>query len=166
MFAINVTDFKVSRQQNRLADNPKKISVPITQELEAFLLENGYEKFKGSEKYIIGNEEEMSRDTMRKFISKSFTHYWEQTDFSKSKHASFKTLRKTYLSSLAAAIGIGNAQVISQHSDTRVLSEHYVSDKVIGLTAKNFSVFPSEEDVRQKELHELRKSTNGISLEK
>lgn len=164
MLAVNVTDYKVSRQQGRLESNPKKISVPITEELKQLLREFGYEKFKDSNKYILADEEEMSRDTMRKFMSRSFSHYWKHLNF--PKEASYKTLRKTYLSSLAAEIGISNARIISQHSDTKVLETHYVNDRVIGQTAKNFSVFPSQSEERQKELHKLRKSTNEISLEK
>jgi integrase len=167
MLTLVATDFKVSRQQGRLQNNPKKISVPITEELKN-LLKPDYEKFKkdGVDKYILADEETMSRESVKKFMSRSFSHYWKQLDASKSKDASYKTLRKTYLSSLSAAIGISNAQIISQHSDTKVLADHYVNHEVIGKTAKNFSVFSSEDDTRQKELHELRKSGKSISLEK
>ena len=164
LLAVNATDFKVSRQQGRLEKNPKKISVPITVDLKQLLIELGYEKFKGSDKYILADDETMNRETMRKFMARSFTHYWKQLSF--SKEATYKNLRKTYLSSLSAAIGISNAQIISQHSSTKILSDHYVSDKIIGQTAKNFSVFPEQNESRQNELHDLRKSSNGISLEK
>ena len=102
---------------------------------------------------------------MKKFLTKAFSHYWKQLEYSKTKNASIKTLRKTYLSSLAGAIGISNARVISQHSDTKVLSDHYVSDQVIGATVKNFSVFPKEEE-RKAELNKIRQSGNVLYLEK
>lgn len=164
MAHLNVIDFKVSRLQNRLNDNPKIIKVPITKEMEQTLLNCGVNE-KGSEEYIIGSEEIMDRLTMKKFLSKSFTHYWNQLDYSKTKKASIKILRKTYLSSLAGAIGISNARVISQHSDTKVLQNHYVNDEVLGATVKNFSVFPKQEE-RQAELNKLRNSGNELSLEK
>ncbi|HTA27949.1 MAG TPA: site-specific integrase [Bacteroidia bacterium] len=165
MLSLSVIDYKVSRQQNRLQDNPKRISVPITAELKEVLEQLEYSKFKGTDRYIIGNDEPMDRNTMKTFLGRAFSHYWEQTEYSKNKKASYKILRKTYLSSLSASIGISNTQVISQHSDTKVLQEHYVSAQVLGTTAKNFSVFSKTEE-RQAELNKLRKSNNGLSLEK
>ncbi len=165
MQSLTVIDYKVSRQQNRLETNPKRISVPITEEFKNVLMELGYEKLKESEQYIIGNEETMDRHTMKIFLGRSFSHAWGQTEFSKNKKASFKILRKCYLSALSAAIGISNARVISQHSDTKILQTNYVSAEILGLTAKNFSVFSKTEE-RQAELNKLRQSHNGLSLEK
>lgn len=165
MNCINITDYKVSRQQNRLEDNPKRIKTPVTAELKEVLDQLGYSEFKGTDNYIIGNDENMDRATMKKFLGRAFTHFWEQTEYSKTKKASFKILRKTYLSSLAASIGISNARVVSQHSDVSVLQEHYVSAQVLGMTAKNFSVFGKNEE-RQAELHKLRQSNHEVSLEK
>jgi integrase len=165
MLSLSVIDYKVSRQQNRLEDNPKRISVPITAELKELLLGLGAKEKIGSPEYIIGTDETMDRKTMKVFLTRSFSHYWNQLEYSKTKKISFKVLRKTYLSSLSAAIGISNARVISQHSDTKILADHYVSDQVIGVTAKNFSVFSQQEE-RQEELNKLRQSGNHLSLEK
>ncbi|MBC7865764.1 MAG: hypothetical protein IAF38_22515 [Bacteroidia bacterium] len=169
MQSLEVIDYKVSRQQARLETNPKRILVPITSELKNLLFSLGAERYKNDpDRYILAGDEEMSRDSIKKFVSHSFSHYWKQLPYSKDKQASYKTLRKTYLSSLAGAIGISNAQVISQHSDTKVLSDHYVSSLVLGETAKNFSVFPNKDQNkgRQKKLNELRKSEKNLSIER
>ncbi len=165
MTAIEVTDFKVSRQFGRLEDNPKKVLVPVTRELRDFLHENGITPSTIRSRYIIGDDETMSRETMKKFLSRSFSHYWSLLPYSKHKKASFKTLRKTYYSALAAAIGISNASVISQHSGARVLQDHYVSKEIINSTARNFSVFSSD-GKRMKELHKLRKFQRELTLSK
>jgi integrase len=167
MLTLSVIDYKVSRQQNRLNDNPKRITVPLTEEIKKVLIDElNYEKLKDSQDYIIGNNEMMDRNTMKVFLGRSFTHYWEKTEYSKTKKASYKILRKTFLSSLASSIGISSARVVSQHSDTKVMEEHYISRQVLGITAKNFSVF-SQTQERQAELHKLRKIDNKeISIEK
>jgi hypothetical protein len=167
MVSLTVTDFKVSRQQNRLETNPKRIKTPITAELQE-VLENelGCKKFiEKNEQYIIAPNEQMNRESMKILLGRAFSHFWEQTEFSKTKKASIKILRKTFLSSLSSEIGIHNARIVSQHSDTRVLQEHYVSSQVLGATAKNFSVFNRDKE-RQEELNKLRKSNNEISLER
>ncbi len=166
MVNLSVIDYKVSRQQNRLEDNPKRINVPLTEELKQVLRELNYEELKDSEEYIIGNSEAMDRQTMKVFLGRAFSHYWEKTDYAKTKKASYKILRKTFLSSLASSIGISSARVVSQHSDTKVLEEHYISTQVLGMTAKNFSVFSKSEE-RQAELNKLRKiGKEEISIEK
>ncbi|HTA26655.1 MAG TPA: phage integrase SAM-like domain-containing protein [Bacteroidia bacterium] len=165
MASLEVIDYKVSRQQNRLHDNPKKISVPITMELRQILMDSGYESFKDSDRFIIGNDEVMDRQTMKVFLGRSFSQFWSKTEYAKTKKATLKICRKTYLSSLAAEIGIANSAVVSQHSNSKILQQHYVSAQVLGTTAKNFSVFSKTQE-RQAELNKLRKSGNGLSLEK
>ena len=156
---LEATDFKVSRQQGRLEDNPKKIPVPVTKELRKLLLRLGYKKYKNTDRFILAGDEKMKRDTIKLFISKSFTNYWNQLNI--PKKATFKSLRRTYISKLSAAIGINNAQVITKHAGQEVMTNHYVSSQILASTAKNFRVWGEDGETRNDKLEKIR-MTNHI----
>lgn len=160
---IKVEDFKVNRQKGNARENTKYIYVPITKSLQELLLRIGYEKYKGSDKYILAPEEKMERETISSFVSHSFTHYYKQLET--GRDLSYKCLRKTYISSLSASLGIDNARLITKHSGTQVMEEHYVDKKVIALTAKNFEVF-NQDEKRKLELDKVRNSNHEITLER
>ncbi len=103
------------------------------------------------------------QETISSFISHSFTHYYKQLET--ERELSYKCLRKTYISSLSAALGIENARLITKHSGTQVMEEHYVDKKVIALTANNFEVF-NQDEKRKSELEKVRNSNHEISLER
>jgi len=164
LLSLSVIDFKVSRRQNRLEDDPKRIKVPITKQLNE-LLTPGYEKYKGKPNtFILDPEERLERKTLRSFISHSFTLNWRKLKI--NKKISFKTLRATHISYLADFLGLDRSRMITGHSGNDVLTRHYISQEVIAHSAKNFGVFEDDKSSREEELHQLRKSTNGISLEK
>ena len=85
--------------------------IPLTAELRNTLIRisrNG----RDAESYIIAPNESM----MRRFMSKSFAHYYAQLRY--EERLKFGCLRKTYIYGLSAAVGIENAQVIFGHSKT------------------------------------------------
>lgn len=136
---IRVPDYKVNRLQDKEGTNTKFIYVPVTQTLKELLIRIGYNKYKESDKYIIAPEELLTRNTVKFIMGRSFSHYYKQ--LKTGKNISFKSLRKTYISQLAAAIGVDNARIITKHSGVPVMEQHYLDKKVIAMTAKKFKMF-------------------------
>lgn len=163
MLDIRAIDFKVSRQKGLEGNNLKPIYVPITDELKDLLFRMGYEKYKGSDKYILAPEETMKRETVNKFMSHAFPHYYKQ--LLTGRDLSFKCLRKTYISNLSGFLGIDNARLITKHSGTQVMEEHYVDKKVIVHTARNFKMFGKSTD-RQNEIENLRSTNKDLTIER
>lgn len=161
---IKVPDFKVNRQRGASDENLKYIYVPVTEDLKDLLLRLGYEKYKGTDKYMLAPEEEMERDTIRKLMSRSFTHYYKQ--LKTGKDLSFKSLRKTYITQLTNFMGMDNAQLITKHSGTEVMKEHYIDQKAISKTAQGFKMFDEKKNIRDDELETVRKKGKKISVER
>ena len=147
---IKIVDFKATRQK----DNPKYVFVPATEELHELLLRLGYEQYKGSDKYILASEESMKRETIKSIVSHSFSHYYKQ--LGTGRNLSYKSLRKTYISRLTAFIGIDKARLITKHSGTQVMEDHYINLAEISLTATGFKMFEKPNASRQNELKQLR----------
>jgi integrase len=160
---IQAIDFKVSRQKGLEGNNQKPIYVPITDELKDLLFRMGYEIYKESDKYILAPEESMQRDTISKFMTHSFPHYYKL--LGTDRNLSYKCLRKTYISRLSAFMGIDNARLITKHSGTQVMEEHYVDKKIIGHTAKNFKMFDQATENRQNEIEKVRSTNTEKILE-
>lgn len=161
---IKVPDFKVNRQRGSGEENLKYIYVPVTEDLKELLERLGYEKYKGSEKYILAPEEEMERDTIRKLMSRSFTHYYKQ--LGTGRNLKFKCLRKTYITQLTNFMGMDNARLITKHSGTEVMQQHYIDQKAISKTAQEFKMFDEKKNVRQDELETIRKTGRNNSIER
>jgi len=137
MTFIRSEDIKVNKIRNLQGDAKKYVSIPITSELKKLLLELGYKKNKGTSKYLIADEEKMQRDTMARHLWRAFGHYAKKIKLNKT----FKSLRKTHASALAAIMGAENARIITGHSGLKVMEDHYFDKKVIGKVASDFSVF-------------------------
>jgi hypothetical protein len=69
-------------------------------------------------------------------ISKGFNHYIKQVT---NREIKFKNLRKTYLTSLAVALG-DKATLFSGHGSDEVLKEHYISSAYVAANLNKFSV--------------------------
>lgn len=135
---IEVDNYKVNRIKGGDAFHGQKKFVPITKGLMDLLIAAGYEKYRDSETYVIGNDEKPSRQTLIDVVSKAFSHFWKQTGI--EKDVQLKHLRKTYLTALVEHFG-DKAPVISNHSGIDVLMKHYVNDQHLVTAAKGFSVF-------------------------
>ena len=163
---VRILDLKVNRQRGREGSNAKEIIIPVTENLKEVLLRLGYEKYKGSDTYIIGPDEKMTRESITRFFSQSFSHYYNL--LGTGKKLTYKNLRKTHISQLSAFMGIDNARLITKHSGSAVMEQHYIDKKVIAMTAKNFKMFEENDKTaneRRQELKEARtktKETNKI----
>ncbi|GAB5417624.1 MAG: hypothetical protein Crog4KO_26090 [Crocinitomicaceae bacterium] len=134
---IEVPNFKVNRIKGEDFSESVKY-VPVTEGLSVLLTELGFDLYKGTSRFLIGNDEGMSRATMIDFVSKAFSHFWGKTKIQKG--VNLKHLRKTYLTALVENLG-DKASVISDHSSMEVLKKHYVNDQKLVAAARNFSVF-------------------------
>lgn len=154
--AILVPDYKVIRQKGLLSNEEDWIYriVPKTREV-TLLLERLSENGEVPDQYILAPDETMDRDSMRSLMSKSFAHYFGQLGY--TKRLKFGCLRKTYISGLAAAIGLENAQAISGHSKTDVMKKHYADKNILAKAAKDFSVYRSSDEKTHKV--EVKKAT-------
>jgi integrase len=161
---LKIQDFKINRQRGSSEDNLKFIYVPITNSLKDVLIRLGYEKYKGSEKYVLAPEEKMERQTIAKFMSRSFTHYYDQ--LGTGKNLVFKCLRKTYISELSNFMGIDNARLITKHSGIEVMQEHYVDQRTIAKTAQGFKMFDQKKNSNKNELEAIRKKAPDLSMER
>lgn len=134
---IQVDDFKVNRIKGTQNSGEQKY-VPVTNGMMDLLESLDYESYKDSDRFLIGHSEKMSRKSLIDFVSKAFSHFWQQTGI--DKVVQLKHLRKTYMTALVEQFG-DKAPVISNHSGIGVMMKHYVNDKQLISATRNFSVF-------------------------
>ncbi len=151
---IKVEDYKVNRIQHQSDEAGKKfIYVPITQALYQLLFELGYEKYKGTDTYMLAPEIQSNRSrAMCDTLSRGFSHFYEQLNT--GRKLTFKSLRKTYITNLSIFMG-GNAKSVTGHSDDAVIEKHYLDKQAIAKAAIGFDVFPKEIE-RQNQLEQIR----------
>ena len=124
---------------NLRGDSRKFVFIPITDELKAFLLENGYEEYRGKAIRIIANDDKMKQASKTRLLWRAFAHYYNQLETGRA--ITFKSLRKTYITELTKRVGIENARMITGHSGVAVMQGHYINLPAISNVAKNFNVF-------------------------
>lgn len=150
---IKIPDFKVNRQRGTTEEYLKYIHVPITAELRDILIRLGEDEHEGEDAYILAPEETMERDTMRRFVTRSFSHYYDKLDT--GKHLTFGCLRKTYITHLREYLG-DNTRLVTGHSSDQVMDKHYIDPTHIVKTAQGFSVFAKGKENRAKEIKTVR----------
>jgi hypothetical protein len=127
---FKIPNFKV----NRIQKVDKYYSyTPITADLAELLLRF---EMTGEDDYIV-TPETANRDSLKKFISKAFTHYWRVTGL--KRDVSFKTLRKTYETRLTAAIG-SKAMFVKHNSDKTAI-KHYLGKKELLESTKDVRLY-------------------------
>lgn len=161
---IKVPDFKVNRQKGITGEDQKYIYVPITAGLRDLLDRLGYDHYKGTEKYILAPEEELDRETVKLLMGRSFSHYYDQ--LGTGKHLTYRCLRKTYITHLTEYMGIEDARLITKHSGTEVMANHYIDKKYITKTAQGFDPLKASQASRGDEVAAIRKGRNDSSLER
>lgn len=143
---ILTEDIKVNRIMKLEGDNRRFIPIPITADLYNILLRIGLKRYNGQDHYILAPEEEtMARVTIKRFMSEAFTHYFRQ--LKTGTKVTFKSLRKAYISLLSAKIGMENTRLITRHSDTNVMKNHYVDKNIIAMAASAGSILTAKIDL-------------------
>lgn len=139
MLLLESEDQKVNRAMGNFSVESKKlIYIPLTGTLRNLIIENGYEKYKGTDVFLLAPDKTANRETLKNQMSKGFSHYYNQLET--DRHLTFKCLRKTYITRLALSLGL-NARVVTRHSGDDVLNKHYLDEKVLSKVARDFEVF-------------------------
>lgn len=142
--------------------------MPVTESLKKVLVRLGLNRCK--EGYILAHDETIKRENLKNLITRGFTHYYKQLKTGK-ENITFKSLRRTYISKLAASIGVENARSITKHSSLETMEQSYFDPTVIALMAKNFKGAYGEDkqaEDRKKEINQVRetKKEKSIGLER
>ncbi len=145
---IEFTDHKVSRILHVAPGEERKVFTPVTQELAAFIKAQGFGQ-RHPDEFILAPEVQHRRvDSMRQALTRSFSHFFKVAFPDSTKEASFKTLRKTYLTNLAIHMG-KDVTLVSGHGGTQVL-RHYIDDRQLAIaeSLNGFSVFGKEDELK------------------
>jgi integrase len=136
---ITIPNYKV----NRITEIDRDRLIPITTDLYKLLTKLGAEKHKGSDQYIFLPKHQ-NRNTIKTWISNSFTHFWKKNDF--NPEITFRHLRKTYVTLIYSQFGDKTRAVTDQNVDT--ILEYYLNKKSIVSQAKNISLYDLEDRIK------------------
>lgn len=107
---IRSSNLKVNRMLNGGKTGKERfVNVPISAELLETLNRLGLSSKHGSDSYVLAPDAEISRKNLLQQMSACFRFYRNKAGV--STELSFKSLRKTYLSAVASAIGTGNVKL-------------------------------------------------------
>lgn len=121
---LRYRDLKVERAKNiHFAEEQIEIDIPITLQLAEILINLRWSEYKGTNHFIIANEEKFSRETLMDIMSKAFTYFYQKTTNPRPE-ISFRNLRKTYITYLRSILGV-NARIITGHSSNDIIDNHY-----------------------------------------
>ncbi|MEI9921120.1 MAG: hypothetical protein WDO14_20340 [Bacteroidota bacterium] len=127
---FKIPNFKL----NRISKVERYYSyTPITADLAELLLQ--FEKVVEND-FIVSPEYE-NRTSLKKFVSKAFTHYWRVSGL--KRNVSFKTLRKTYETRLTSVIGF-KAMFVKHYNDKTAI-RHYLDKKQLLEETKNIRLY-------------------------
>ncbi len=122
------TDLKFQRTHNWDNTKPNKIVyIPITPELEDLLNRLNYKQNKGVDRYLIDGDCTMSKKTLVKQMSHSFTFYRRKAGL--PDNFSIKHLRKTFLTKLETQTNMSSAA--GYQKTPNVILKHYIDKKVV-----------------------------------
>ncbi|SDX60274.1 tyrosine-type recombinase/integrase [Flavobacterium degerlachei] len=120
------TDLKFERAHNwNNTKAPKKVMIPTSTELENLLNRLEYKKHLGADKYLIADDYDISRKTLKTQISHSFTFFRKKAGL--SDDFSIKHLRKTFLTKLHTKTGF--IESLGYQRSAKVTLNNYI-DKV------------------------------------
>lgn len=138
---IKVVDHKIDSANSHLTSEKDRFYkyFAITKELGQLLTSMGYEIYKGTDKYIIAPEDNVSRSFVSKLIGEGFSHYYKQLNT--GKKVSFKELRKAFMTKALELYGDASP-ALTNHATVSMTQKRYHDRQVTREKAKeNFSVF-------------------------
>lgn len=136
---IKMIDYKYSRQNShKIAFEDRYTKVPIYPELFEFLIKMGFEKYKDSDRYIIGGDETKQRNTMANNLTNGFAFYRKKAGL--KNEAELNGLRKKYITRMRNEFG-DNANFFTGHKSSRIDMKHYYDDSEIFEKVKSFRLW-------------------------
>lgn len=133
---IKMIDSKYSKQNaHKIAFKNRYTKAPIYPELMDFLIKMGYEKFKGTDRYIVAGDEIKQRDTLANNLTNGFSYYRKKVQL--SSDIQLNGLRKKYITRMRNEFG-DNANFFTGHKSSRIDMKHYYDDSEIFEKVKSF----------------------------
>jgi integrase len=135
---FKVSNLKVERSKKR--EGVLKY-FPINSDLLDFLNELGFEKHKGTDRYVLHPYRTAGSDVIMNNLSKAFSHYRKNAGI--TKDISLKNLRKTYITWMQNVLGKQTGLVTSHHSND-VIDKYYIDPTILPAIEKaalNMRVF-------------------------
>jgi len=134
------TDLKFERAHNWDNTKAKKVvHIPISPELSNLLVSLDYKNNIGIDKYLIAGNDNITRSTLAKQLSHSFTFYRNQSGL--SKDFSIKHLRKTFLTKLHLQTGL--TESMGYQKTSSVVLKNYIDKRAVvkEVAKRGFSYF-------------------------
>jgi integrase len=128
---FKIPNFKVERIQK--TDGKYYSYTPITADLAELLVQFDMTDQEG---YIV-EPSIQNRETLKRFISKAFTHFWKVTG--NKRKVTFKNLRKTYETLLTSAIG--EKAMYVKHNNDKTAIKHYLDKQKLLEAAKDVRLY-------------------------
>jgi hypothetical protein len=124
---ILLLDGKYSRQnKHKIGFKPRYTKAPIFPELYDFLMKMGYERYKGSDRYIIAGDEVKMRVTLANNLTNAFGYYRDKVGL--VNDVQLKGLRKGYITRMRNEFG-DNANFFTGHKESRIDKKFYYDDR-------------------------------------
>lgn len=122
------TDLKFERAHNWDNTKAKKVvHIPISAELEDLLNRLNYKENIGIDKYLIAGDENITRSTLAKQLSHSFTFYRKRAEL--GDNFSIKHLRKTFLTKLHLQTGL--TESMGYQKTSSVVLKNYIDKRAV-----------------------------------
>ncbi len=127
---IGIPNWKVNRTLNT---DVYYSYTPITKDLAELLTQL---EMKKENDYLIVPDWS-NRNTLKKFITKAFTHFWRKTEI--DKQVSFRHLRKTYITRMVDLIGEKAKHI--KHTNDKTVIKHYLAEKELLEDLRNVKLY-------------------------
>jgi len=126
-------DIKYEKSHNHLKTKPVKyVPIPITPELEDLLNRLNYKQYIGEDRYLIGPDELISRESMTKQLSHSFGFYRDKAGI--TAKIGLKHLRKTFLTKIQISTGMVTS--LGYQKTASVIEKNYLDKGKIAKSVK------------------------------
>jgi integrase len=138
-------DLKYEKTHNYDQSKPTKVvPIPYSPELEDLLIRLDYKNHLGEDRYLIGPDENISRDSMAKLLSHSFKFYRDKCGI--NTKIGLKHLRKSFLTKIEAQTGL--VESLGYQKTKRVIQNNYLVKPEIAraVKEKGFRLFKKEDE--------------------
>ena len=138
-------DLKYEKAHNYDQSKPTKIvPIPYSPELEDLLNRLDYKNHLGEDRYLIGPDENITRDSMAKLLSHSFKFYRDKSGV--TAKIGLKHLRKSFLTKIEAQTGL--VESLGYQKTKRVIQNNYLVKPEIAraVKQKGFRLFKKEDE--------------------
>ncbi len=130
---VKGVDIKYEKAHNYDQSKPVKfVPIPVTPELENLLIRLDYKKYLGEDRYLIGPDELISRESMAKQLSHSFGFYRDKSGV--NAKIGLKHLRKTFLTKIQIATGMVTS--LGYQKTASVIEKNYLDKSKIAKSVK------------------------------